>query len=252
VALAGTPKSSKIRRHSKRFLSVSGAMVSRHYPTKMPIRAWTQISAAGLLIFVAIAATQGIVAPGFDPVRQAISEYAHSSAGAAIVVGFLAWSVSLLALAALTFTITQSRGEADRLTHLQTGALLSAAVGIALLAPFPTDRGAEVPAVVTHVTVAGQVHDTASAMATIGLFVAALTGAVRNGGSIRVLTLTLVAIGVASSVAQLAVGDPLPGIRQRVLVAAGCLWQAAWLLELRAKAANTSPRSSAGSRCSTS
>jgi hypothetical protein len=217
----------------------------------MPIRAWIQISAAGLLVFAVTVATQGIVVGGFDPAEQTISEYVHS-AGATIVVGFLAWSISLLALAGLTFAVARGCSGRDRLTWLQAGALLGAAVGVALLALFPTDRGAEVPGAVTHTTVAGQVHDAASALVAVGILVAAVIGAVRYDGSIRALSLSLVAIGAASSVAMLAIGDPLPGVRQRVLVAAGCLWQAVCLLRLRAEAAATSPRSSAGSRCSTS
>jgi hypothetical protein len=169
-----------------------------------------------------------------------------------IVAGFLAWSFSLLALAGLTLAIAKNGGGGDRSARLQAGALLGAAVGVALLALFPTDRGAEVQAVVTHTTLAGRVHDVASALTTIGLFAAALTGAVRRGGLIRTLTLALMAIGVASSVALLMTGDSSPGIRQRLLVAAGCLWQAVWLLGVRAEDAATSPRSSAGSRCSTS
>jgi Protein of unknown function (DUF998) len=218
----------------------------------MSARAWIWVSATGLLIFVAIVATQGIVVAGFDPSRQEISEYVHSSAGAEMVVGFLAWSLSLLALAGLTAVIARDRGEGNRLTYLQIGALLSAAAGVVVLACFPTDRGAEVPGVVTHITASGQVHNAASALATISIFVAALTGAVRRGGSIRVLTLGLLATGILSSVVLLAVGDPLPGIRQRALVAVGCLWQAVWLVSASREASPTLPRSNADSRCSTS
>jgi hypothetical protein len=121
-----------------------------------------------------------------------------------------------------------------------------------VLACFSTDRGAEAPGLVAHTTSAGQVHDGASAFTALGILVAALLGAVRRSGWIRVLTSVLVAIGLISSLALLAAGDPLAGIRQRALLATACLWQAAWLLALRLEETATSPRSSADSRCSTS
>jgi hypothetical protein len=116
----------------------------------------------------------------------------------------------------------------------------------------PNDRGIEVAGAVTNATFTGHVHDAASTLSTASLLVAALAGALRRSGSIRVLTLALVVTGIACSVTLLAIGDPVPGIRQRVLLATGCLWQIAWLLMLRAETAPTSPGSSGDSRCSTS
>ena len=187
----------------------------------------------------------------FNPSRQQVSEYVHSSAGALMTVGFLAWSLSLVALAGLTFAAARSRGEWGRLAPLQSCALLLAAAGIGLLACFPTDRGIEVAGAVTNATFTGHVHDAASALSTVSLLVAALAGALRRS-SIRVLTLALVVTGIACSIALLTIGDPVPGIRQRVLLATGCLWQIAWLRGLRAGTAPTSPGSSVDSRCSTS
>jgi hypothetical protein len=217
----------------------------------MSPRAWTFLSAAGLLLFLAIVATQGMVA-NFDPSRQQVSEYVHSSAGALMTVGFLAWSLSLGALAGLTIAAARSGGDWGRLACLQSCALLLAAAGMGLLACFPTDRGIEVAGAVTNATFTGHIHDAASALSTASLLVAALAGASRRSGSTRALTLAIVVTGIACSVALLAIGDPVPGIRQRVLLVTGCLWQIAWLLLLRAETAPTSPGSSADSRCSTS
>lgn len=218
----------------------------------MPTRVLFWVSAAGLSALVAIVAVQGVVVPGFDPGEQRVSEFAHSPAAALLVVGLLAWSLSLLSLAGLTLAVARSRGGPDRLACVQTAALLTAAASIALLAFFPTDRGEEIAAVVSHTTAVGRVHDAASGLAAVGLLAAALVGAVRRNGWVRVVTLALLAAGIASTVILLAAGDPLPGLRQRLLLAVGCLWQVAWLLELRGEAVATSPRSSAGSRCSTS
>ena len=197
------------------------------------LRAWTWVGVIGLAVFVTVVAAQGVLlVPGFDPGHQEISEYVHSPAGAAMEVGFLCWALSLAALARLTARIDWSAG-GDRLACCQAGALLFAAVAVIVLAIFPTDRGAEVPGVVTHGSLAGQIHDAASASTTLGILVAVLIGAARRGGPIRALSLALLGIAIVSGTVLLVIGDPLPGGRQRALVAAGCLWQAAWLLEMR-------------------
>jgi hypothetical protein len=211
------------------------------YPADVSLRAWNWVAAGGLATFVAVVVTQGVVlVPGFDPGHQEISEYVHSPAGAAMMVGFVCWAVSLAVLAGEIARIDRSRREGRWLVRFQVGALLLAAVAVVVLAILPTDRGVEVPGVVTHTTVAGQIHDAAAASATVGILIAVLVGAARRGGSIRVLSLALVGIGIVSSIVLLAMGDPLPGLRQRALLAAGCLWQAAWLLEVRGGAAPTS------------
>ncbi|HEX5594074.1 MAG TPA: DUF998 domain-containing protein [Solirubrobacterales bacterium] len=192
-----------------------------HLP--FPALIWT--SAVGLTIFVAMVATQGIWVVDFDPARQQVSEYVHAGAGAVAVVAFLAWAVSLMALAGATLS---SAGD-DRLACLQASALLCAALGVILLACFPTDRGAEIPAAVTHATAAGRVHDLASALTTVSILLAAITSAVRVRGSLGTLILGLMVLALSSSVILLALGDPLPGIRQRALLGAGCIWQATWL-----------------------
>lgn len=210
---------------------------------------WT--SAASLSIFLAVVASQGIWVAGFDPARQQVSEYVHTSAGTVMVLGFLSWAVSLLALAGATFALRRDEA-VSWLAYLQAGALLCAALGVVLLACFPTDRGAEIPGVVTGATSAGEIHDLASALVTASIFAAALAGAVRMPSSLRTLTLSLVLIAIGSSVIFLAIGDPVPGIRQRALLGAGCAWQIAWLWTSYRLATSTSPRSSLNSRCSTS
>jgi drug/metabolite transporter (DMT)-like permease len=217
----------------------------------MGLRALTWTSAAGLLIFVVIVATQGIGLAGFDPANQQVSEYVHTSAGALMTFGFLAWAVSLLALAGVTIAL--AKVEAVRWPpYLQAGALVCAGLGAALLGCFPTDRGAEIAGAITRDTAAGEVHDSASALTTAGIFLAAIASAVRFRGSLRVFTLGLVVVALASTAVFLLIGDPLPGIRQRLLLGAGCLWQAVLLWASYRALTSTSPRSSVGSRCSTS
>lgn len=197
----------------------------------MTPRAWIIVSSGGLATFVLIVATQGLL-PGasFDPAHQTISEYAHTSAGTLMVIAFIAWGLSWAVLAGTGLTQYPDSRPPWLLT-LQRIAFAGTAIGLALIASFATDRGLVEPGVVLHATTAGRIHDAASALVTVGIPVAALAGAALAGGRVRILTLLLMAI-VAVDVLMLALGDPLPGIRQRILVTAGCLWQALWLTTL--------------------
>jgi hypothetical protein len=112
---------------------------------------------------------------------------------------------------------------------LQRIAFAGTATGLVLVACFATDRGMVEPGVVLQATTEGRVHDAASALVTVGILVAALISAALVGGRARTMTLLLISIAVAADVLSFALGDPLPGIRQRILVTAGCLWQALWL-----------------------
>lgn len=195
----------------------------------MTSRVWIAIAGSGLAAFVVIVAAQGLV-PGanFDPAQQAISEYAHTSAGVLMVVGFIAWALSWAVLAGPGSTSLPG-SSSPRILALQKVAIASTAIGLVLVACFATDRGLVEPGVVLHATTEGRIHDAASVLITIGILVAALTGAALVGGRVRILTLLLISVAVATDVLMLALGDPLPGIRQRILVTAGCLWQAIWL-----------------------
>lgn len=210
-----------------------------------------RVAAAGLAIFVAAVLAQHAIEPSFGVSGRTISEFAHGEAGWLITVGFLAWAVSLASLGTLLLRRDPRPGGRSR---LEGAALLAAALGVLLVACFPTDRGAVVPAEVVQATAAGRLHDAGSALAALSLLVAALAGAVGAPGRQRALTIALLAIGAAGSAALLVAGDPAPGLRQRLLVLLACLWQAAQILAaVRAPAgAPTSPRSSAGSRCNTS
>jgi hypothetical protein len=193
---------------------------------------WIAVAGSGLAAFVVIVATQGPL-PGvsFDPAHQTISEYAHTSAGVLMTVGFIVWALSWAVLAG-TGSAPSPGSSSTRLLSVQRIAFGGTAVGLVLVACFTTDRGIVQPGVVIRATTGGGLHDEASALVTAGILVAALTGAALVGGRVRTLTLLLMSIAVAADVLMLALGDPLPGIRQRILVTAGCLWQALWLAAL--------------------
>jgi hypothetical protein len=192
---------------------------------------WIGVAGSGLAVFAVVVATEGLPEASFDPAHQTISEYAHTSAGTLMVVGFVAWALSWAVLAGPGSASSLSSSY-PRLLTLQRIAFAGTAIGLVLVACFATDRGLVEPGTVLHTTTEGKVHDAASALVTVGILVAALTGATLIGGRVRTLTLLLMSIAIAADVLMLALGDPLPGIRQRILVSAGCLWQAIWLATL--------------------
>jgi Protein of unknown function (DUF998) len=194
-------------------------------------RAWIAVAGCGLAAFAVIVATQGLL-PGasFDPAHQTISEYAHTS-GALMVVGFLAWALSWAVLAGPGAAPSPS-SSSPRLLVLQRIAFAGTAVGLVLVACFATDRGLVEPGVVLQATTEGRIHDAASALVMAGILVGALLGAALIGGRVRALSLLLISTAIVADVLLLILGDPVPGIRQRILATAGCLWQALWLAAL--------------------
>lgn len=191
---------------------------------------------------------QPLLDPSYDPLRQEISEFVHTGLGAFTLAGFLAWGASLGLLADLIAHAPSPPGR--RLpTRIEAIALVAAAFGLMLVTFFATDRGVEVAGAVTHRTVGGQVHDIGSGLVTASILGAVIADAFRERrGAFATI---VIAAAVISSVVFFALGDPLPGLRQRCLVTCACLWQTVVLCRSWTRFP-TSDRSSAGSRCSTS
>lgn len=204
-------------------------------------------SACGLGLFLLIVAGQPLLEPSYDPLRQEISEFVHTGAGPVALVGFLAWGSSLALLADLVFQAPSSRDR--RAARIEAIALVAAALGLLLVSCFATDRGVEVAGAVTHRTVVGRIHDAGSALVTASILVAVIADALRERRA--ALACSVIAAAIISSAVLFALGDPLPGLRQRCLVACACLWQAVVLHHLWVRTP-TSDRSSGDSRCSTS
>lgn len=205
-------------------------------------------SACFLVLFLAIVVAQPLLEPSYDPLRQEISEFVHTGASAVVLIGFVSWAVSLGLLAGL-ISRESTEGDRRRLTHIEVAALLAAVAGLGLVTLFATDRGAEVAGAVTARTTAGRLHDAGSALITLAMPVAVVADGFRQ----RDLRLATVVIGAAvcSGATLFALGDPLPGLRQRFLVASACCWEAAVLLRTWLQDP-TSDRSSEDSRCNTS
>lgn len=184
----------------------------------------------------------------YDPLRQTISEFVHTDGGGLARLAFLVWAGSLAILAAL-LAIAAATRQRRRALRLEVTGLGAAVVGLLLVTCFATDRGAEVAGEVTGATTGGGIHDLGSALVSLGISLAVLADAARSR-NFRLAGVVLSAV-LVSSVVLLALGDPLPGLRQRCLLVAACFWQAILLWRLR-RGGLTSGRSSAGSRCSTS
>jgi hypothetical protein len=187
-------------------------------------------SALTLGLFVLAVAVQPLLEPSYDPLRQEISEFAHTGLGAIVLAGFLAWGTSLGLLAGLVVQAPSS-ASFHRAAQVESTVLGVAAFGLVLLTLFATDRGVEVAGAVTRHTVAGRLHDTGSALVTVSVLVAVVADAFRSRNT--ALASAVIAAAIASSAVLLACGDPLPGLRQRCLVACAVIWQAVVIDRLR-------------------
>jgi Protein of unknown function (DUF998) len=201
-------------------------------PSSPSRQRWIVASAFGLALFLLIVASLGLLEAGYDPLRQRISELIHTGGGRLVQVGFLAWAFSLVVLGGLVVTSPSDLGR-QRTTVLAAAGLGMAVAGLLLVACFATDRGAEVAGEVVHATSAGRLHDIGSTLVAAGISLAVLACGIWRR-DFRLLGAIIAAAAVLSGALLLGLGDPLPGLRQRCLVACACFWQAMVLLRLRA------------------
>jgi hypothetical protein len=178
-----------------------------------------RVSVAGVLVFLAVVAVEHLLTPSLHPARHQISEYAHADTGALMVAGFLAWAISLAATAACVWH--------RRRTLPLTLLLAVAALGMMLTASFPTQTSAGALPPGTTLTLTGRIHDLGSGITSLALLVATVVSAaqIRTPRSFRTRVAILVLIAIAASAVLLAIGPDVGGIRQRLVVLAGCVWQ---------------------------
>jgi hypothetical protein len=205
-------------------------------------------SACGLTLFLAVVGAQPLLESSYDPLRQGISEFVHTDAGGLDLLGFLAWAFSLAILLALIVASSQQLARLSA-ARAEAAGLGAAVAGLLLVACFATDRGVEVAGEITRATAVGRIHDAGSALITGGILLAVIADGFRKRDPR--LACGVIAAALISSGVLFWLGDPLPGLRQRCLVACACLWQGVVLFRLWGDDP-TSGRSSAGSRCSTS
>jgi hypothetical protein len=136
-----------------------------------------------------------------------------------MTIGFVAWAMSLLATSLLAEYRWGSR--------LLAALFAIAALGIVLVALFPTQTVAgELPAG-AQLTSAGKLHDLGSGLTSLALFLSALAVALSGGSErrLRRVALGLVLTSLILSVALLLTGPSVGGLRQRLLLLIGCGWQ---------------------------
>jgi hypothetical protein len=194
-------------------------------------RQWLRRAAGiGLALFVLIVVLEHVLAPELSPANHTISEYANAGTSALALVAFVLWSASLAATAAVIHhEAHEGPGRTARLA-LEV-LLLAACAGLLLTAAFRTQAIAgQVPPDVARTT-AGRFHDVGSGITTLALVgaVAASIEARASDGFRRGAMLAIVT-AVATHGILLAVGPEVGGLRQRLLVAIACVWQAALLV----------------------
>ncbi|MCA1682512.1 MAG: DUF998 domain-containing protein [Actinobacteria bacterium] len=191
------------------------------------------IALGGLVAFVAIVVAEHALAPQLDPARHTISEYVNTGAGGVMVAGFLAWAASLAATAASVWAARGSRRRAPSRVVL-TLLLATASAGLVLTAAFATQTSGGILPPGVRPSTGGRIHDLGSGTAMealVGAVIASLV-VLSDRRRFRLLAGVVLASSVVVSVVLLSVGHSVDGVRQRLLVAAGCGWQFALVLTL--------------------
>ncbi len=192
-----------------------------------------RVALTGVLAFVTIVIVEHALAAQLAPDRHTISEYVNTRAGALMVAGFVAWATSLVATAALVWGC-RAGASRPRVAMLLALLLTITSAGLWLTAAFATQTSAGVLPLGHRLTTVGRIHDLASGAA-MGAMICAVIASIAGFSErrrFRSLAAAVLAISIVASVVLLCVGAPVDGIRQRVLVAAGCVWQVALVLTL--------------------
>lgn len=180
----------------------------------------------GVLGFLAAIIAEHAIDPSLDPATHEVSEYVHGPAGALMTAAFVAWGISLGASGALASLRLRARWVAVALTLAAIGMLITACFGTQTIA------GRLPPGV--SLTLSGRLHDIGSGTTTVALLGAALLSlrAIRER-QFRHRTSALLIFAVGCDIALLAVGSEVGGVRERLLILAGCLWQLMFLSAVR-------------------
>jgi MFS family permease len=180
----------------------------------------------GVVGFLAAVIAEHAIDPSLDPATHQVSEYVHGPAGALMTAGFVAWGISLGASGALASLRLRTRWVAVALALAAIGMLITACFGTQTVAGrLPPD---------VSLTLSGQLHDVGSGATTAALFAAALLSLPAiSKRRFRRRTSAVLIFAVCCDVALLAVGSEVSGVRERLLILAGCLWQLMLLSAMR-------------------
>ena len=183
------------------------------------------LALGGLLGFVACLVAEHALAGNLSPARHEVSEYVHTETGVVMTLGLGLWAWSLALSAAIARRAWHSR--------MLASLLALGSFGIVLADCFATQTSAGVLPQGAHLTTTGRLHDVGSGLVSLALLAAAILSATqpRSPRWLRAWAAVLVAAAIISSIVLLAIGPSVGGIRQRLVIACGLLWQ---LLLLRA------------------
>lgn len=180
------------------------------------------ICLAGLTAFLAALVAEHLMHPGLAPRDHRISEYVNAPWGWVMTIGFIGSSAALAGTALLV-----CRSATGRPRSAIAALLIVAAIGIAVVAVFPTQTSAgQLPRGV-RLTWTGRAHDLGSAAAFVALLAAAIAGALTDATWRHVVVIGPLLIAGVASLAMALIGVDAPGVRQRVLVLGAVLWLAA-------------------------
>lgn len=174
------------------------------------------IALAALALFGGIVALQHALHANLGPDTHTVSEYANVSPGWLMKLGFAAWA------AAFGFSALIAAGFARR------AGFALAAVGAMLLAAFDTQAVAGSLPSDAERTLAGRLHDCGGELVIAGLAISAGSVLLSRAAPrrLRVATVLLAPVPMAAALVLWALGDPAPGLRQRLLIASAVAWHA--------------------------
>lgn len=215
--------------HQWRTISVSPLRgETPEYQSSTPARGLDLVAAGGLGAFIGIVVLEHFLEPSLNPLRHQVSEYANSPTGLLMVLGFVAWAISLIATSLLAKLQWEDR--------LVAALLAAAALGMVIVSVFPTETSAGDLPPGTHLTTAGKLHNLGSGLTSLALFGSALAIAFRADSEVQLrwIAIGLVLAGLVLSALLLLIGPSVGGLRQRLLLTIGCGWQLVLLHAFRA------------------
>jgi hypothetical protein len=177
-------------------------------------------------LFVLAVVVEHALQPELSPVDHRVSEYANTRSGWLLTAGFVTWSLSLLAAAAVARALR--RGSSVLALGLRAG-LATAALGALTTAIFKTGTSAGAVPLGRRLTLGNHIHDAGSGLLELALWVAVLSGLGVGDHRLRTVSYLTLTGGLLSAFLADSVFDA-PGVGQRGLLALACLWQYGLLL----------------------
>jgi len=197
-----------------------------------PVRVSRLVAAMGIALFSVILFAQHAISRGLGPDTHTISEYANARYGWLMTSAFVAWAAALVATAWLARCARQEVSRDGRWWSMLACGLTVASAGLVVTAAFKTQTSAGMLPPGVERSLGGRLHDWGSGLALLALL-AAVCFSLRLTDLPRWFRRSAACGAVCAVVADvglLVVGEPAPGLRQRLLVVLAISWQAGLLV----------------------